>query len=70
MKFIYKNKITGLYYKHNDSGQNVDTKCLDESMIFTEIQWSLWADHFVYDKIPYNQELRKIKLEKLNEIYL
>lgn len=65
--YIYKNKTTGLYYIWLDA----DTNDISKVFIFGEYQFSKNADQEIYDRIPYEQEMKEIrknKLQKLNDL--
>lgn len=61
MKYVYKHKISGLYFHWNCE----DTNILTLSSIFTEDDYCLLYQFYDYEKIPYIQELRKYKLHEI-----
>jgi len=65
MKFIYKHKKTGSYYRWLEN----DTNNISLADIFGYYQFSQNADESRYDRISFEEELqhiRKLKIEKLN----
>lgn len=61
MKFIYKNK-NGHYY----CGNQVSSNDINSAEIFGNNIF-LYGPTSGFERMPLNQELRKLKLEKLNE---
>lgn len=81
MKYVYKNKITGKYHHYLadidskiNAGQTDDltkARLYEEHLISFYITFEDYFDEFI--RVSYNDELqhiRKIKLEKLNEIHI
>ena len=64
MKYVLKHKTSGKYYSNY-----YDTEVDFEDASITALNYNESGYDF-YIVVPYNQEIRNIKLKKLNEIRL
>ena len=76
MKIVYKNKINDKYFVFKfysyqpeiDSVAN-ETSNIEDADVFDDSQFKhLIDDSYTYKIVDYNQELRKLKLEKIQSI--
>lgn len=67
-KFIYKNILTNKYYSNKTIFKTIFIDSdIDDAMIFCYNFFNLNLSNN-YIEVEYDKELRKLKLEKLNEL--
>lgn len=67
MKFIYKNKKTGMYLGVGDNN-NYDTFDISKSELYNENTGVIFMSDVEYERIEFDEELKRNRKEKLLKI--